>query len=216
MYFYSLKTFSERTARIALLFGCFWYEFIVFAHKPMTNLIATNIIMIMLALSVKNPSRLRLCLTGLLSVLAITIRVQTTPLIVFMLLIIIAKCSEEKRNYIILSCIFAAYCFGLLDKLTWGGWWHTYYTSFNYNALKGVAASFGTHPFYYYFLLLTYSSAGLFYPTFIYSILPKNFKKYLFLTTAITIIILIHSLFKHKEYRFIFTIIPFWLILVSV
>ena len=41
MYWAARRHFGEAAARVALLVGAFWYELVGFAHKPMTEFVAT-------------------------------------------------------------------------------------------------------------------------------------------------------------------------------
>ncbi|MDE0460094.1 MAG: hypothetical protein OXI15_22630 [Chromatiales bacterium] len=53
MYFFARGHFGEATARAALVAGAFWYELAGFAHKPLTELVATAPLMALLALTVR-------------------------------------------------------------------------------------------------------------------------------------------------------------------
>ena len=82
MYFFARWHFGETVARVSLLMGAFWYELVGFAHKPMTEFVATALLMSLLALCVRPASdKLRMVLTAaLLAVLVAAIRVQYAPL----------------------------------------------------------------------------------------------------------------------------------------
>ena len=57
MYFFALRWhFGETSARVALLMGAFWYELVGFAHKPMTEFVATALLVSLLALCVRPAS----------------------------------------------------------------------------------------------------------------------------------------------------------------
>ena len=82
MYFFARRHFDEAAARAALLAGAFWYELAGFAHKPLTEFVATSALMALLALCVQ-PLRNRpgvAWLAALLAVLAAAIRMQYAPL----------------------------------------------------------------------------------------------------------------------------------------
>ena len=49
MYFFARWHFGETSARVALLMGAFWYELVGFAHKPMTEFVATALLVSLLA-----------------------------------------------------------------------------------------------------------------------------------------------------------------------
>ena len=50
MYLFARRHFGETTGRAALLAGAFWYELAGFAHKPMTEFLATAPLVALLAL----------------------------------------------------------------------------------------------------------------------------------------------------------------------
>ena len=81
MYFFARQHFGEAAARAALLAGAFWYELAAFAHKPMTEFVATALFIALLALCVQPaPDRPRLVWTvALLAVLVAAIRCSTPP-----------------------------------------------------------------------------------------------------------------------------------------
>ena len=54
MYFFARRHFGELSARVALLAGAFWYELVGFAHKPMTEFVATALLMALLVLCVRS------------------------------------------------------------------------------------------------------------------------------------------------------------------
>ena len=53
MYWFARRHFGEPAARVALLAGAFWYELAGFAHKPMTEFVATALLVGLLALCVR-------------------------------------------------------------------------------------------------------------------------------------------------------------------
>ena len=58
MYFFARRHLDETAARVALIAGAFWYELGGFAHKPMTEFVATALLMVLLALCVRpSPNR---------------------------------------------------------------------------------------------------------------------------------------------------------------
>ena len=79
MYFFARQHFGETAARVALIAGAFWYELVGFAHKPMTEFVATAVAMALLALCVR-PLRPRTAwLVALLAVMVAAIRLQYAP-----------------------------------------------------------------------------------------------------------------------------------------
>ncbi len=57
MYFFARRHFSEEAARVALVTGAFWYELVAFAHKPMTEFMATALLMSAFAFCLQSSRR---------------------------------------------------------------------------------------------------------------------------------------------------------------
>ena len=87
MYFFARRHFGETSARVALLAGAFWYELVGFAHKPMTEFVATALLMVLLALCVRSSAdRVRtVWIVALVVVLMAAVRVQYAPLALLLL-----------------------------------------------------------------------------------------------------------------------------------
>ena len=99
MYNFGRLYFNERTARVALLLGCFWYEFAVFAHKPMTEFTATALLFGMLALITAAPcSARRGVVLALLAVLIAAVRMQYAPLAGLILLLEFIRTDTRARQ----------------------------------------------------------------------------------------------------------------------
>ena len=94
MYFFARRHFDETAARAALIAGAFWYELVGFAHKPMTEFVATAPIVALLALCVRPAAAAReqaLWPAALLAVLATAIRLQYAPLALVLIAIVFAR-----------------------------------------------------------------------------------------------------------------------------
>ena len=59
MYWTGRRHFGEAAARMALLAGSFWYELVAFAHKPMTEFVATAPLLALLPLCLRREWRQR-------------------------------------------------------------------------------------------------------------------------------------------------------------
>jgi phosphatidylinositol glycan class B len=213
MYFFARNTLSEKTAKTALVAGCFWYELIVFAHKPLTTFVATAVLMAALSLAVQKQNVLKVFWVSVLFILIIAIRLHLVPLVLVFMAAFLMRLSKQQKTLFVIGSILTILLVGYIDYLSWGAWWHSYYQAINFNLGKKVAAGFGTSPFYQYALWIALASGVLFYPAVGWSI--YLLKKYHLLLIAIIVILLPHSIIGHKEYRFIFTVIPFWLLIAS-
>lgn len=214
MYLCCRKHFSEQTARIALLFGCFWYELIMLAHKPFTEFVATDLLALAVIFYASKLTDWRVLVIAVLSTLALATRMQLGPVIAVALLVLLIALPAAQRKYLILGGLGTVVAVGALDYLTWGYWWASYYNNVFYNVFQNISSTlFGVTPFYQYLWLLVISTLGLFYGVVATAL--YHWKRYGFLLALLAIIIVIHSFIGHKEYRFIFTVIPIWLIIAA-
>ena len=99
---------------------------------------------------------------------------------------------------------------GLLDIFTWGSFFKSFITYFDYNVLRGVANKHGVSPWYYYladfvktFHPITLAAAVL---TMVAGIVNfrKNRQTFLFFFPFLLFFI-VHSAIGHKEPRFVFS-----------
>ena len=211
MYFFARWHFGETAARVALLMGAFWYELVGFAHKPMTEFVATALLMLLLALCVRPaPDRLRVVLTAaVLTVLVAAIRVQYAPLALIALGLFFLKTGKKVQLVLAAATIFVAV--GVFDAITWdGGLFHSYVVNIRVNLARGDMLV-GESPAWQFLYWLLIASMGL-VALCVLAVL-QNLRRYEFLVTLIALTLLIHSAQSHKEYRFIFVVIPLWLLI---
>jgi len=213
MYLFARRHFGETAGRAALLAGAFWYELVGFAHKPMTEFVATAPLVALLALSVR-PSvdnARTVWLAALLGVLTAAIRFQYAPAALLLLGIVFLR--TGKRVQLTLSAAAFAVAFGLFDAVTWdGGLFHSYLTNIRYNLVLGALRT-GESPAYQFLTWLTLAGLGL--SVLCVAEALRHLRRYGFLLGLISAILLVHSLLAHKEYRFIFAVIPLWLLVGS-
>ena len=215
LYVFARRYFNEMAARAALLAGAFWYELVCFAHKPMTEFVATGLLMMLLA-SCVHPATNRprtVWLVAFLAVLAAAIRLQYAPLAFMLLGLVFLRTEKKWQMAVAVTAFFLAT--GLFDMVTWNlaagsfgeaawerGLFHSYLTNIRVNFALGESWQV-IHPAWQYLLWLLYAGAGL--PLLCAAGALREPRRYGLL--------LLHSLQTHKEYRFIFVIIPLWLVI---
>ena len=211
MYFFTRRHMGESTARVALVAGAFWYELAGFAHKPMTEFVATAVIMTMLAVFAKSPSG-RPGVTWLvvfLGVLTSAIRMQYLPLVLFLFLVFVLL--AKRKIHFVLAAVLSVVGIGVFDALTWqGGLFHSYILNLQVNLALDAFRS-GESPSYQFVTWLFVSGVGLSALSIVLAL--RDFRRYGFLLALLAIVLVSHSLQAHKEYRFIFIAIPIWLII---
>ena len=211
MYFFARWHFGETAARVALLMGAFWYELVGFAHKPMTEFVATALLMSLLALCVRPaPDRLRVVLTvAVLAVLVAAIRVQYAPLALLVLGLFFLRTGKKMQLALAAVTVFVAV--GIFDAITWdGGLFHSYVVNIRVNLALGDLRA-GESPAWQFLYWLLIANMGL-VALCVLAVL-HDLRRYGFLLALIALTLLIHSIQSHKEYRFIFVVIPLWLLI---
>ena len=214
MYFFARRHFSETAARIALVAGTFWYELVAFAHKPMTEFTATAMLMAAFALCLRDPeeksSGRNEILVGILALLAAAVRLQYAPLALFPLGVLLVRTRRKIRLVLVAVAILLAV--GIFDALTWnGGLFHSYLTNLRFNFLIGQV--FADSPSYQFLLWLLLAGGGLSLLCVATALI--DLRRYGFVLAAVAVVVLTHSLQTQKGYRFIFAVIPLWLLVGS-
>ena len=222
MYFFARRHFDEAAARVALLAGAFWYELVGFAHKPLTGFTATALLMALLALCVRpSPHRPGTAwLAAFLAVLAAAVRMQYAPLALALLGLYFLRAGPGAapgkgvagtRAQLVLASGGFVLAVGVFDALTWeGGLFHSYLTNLRFNvALSGVRGT-SDSPAWQYLWWLAIAGAGL--GALCAAAALRDPRRYGFLLSLIALVLILHSAQAHKEYRFIFAVVPLWLL----
>ena len=223
MYFFARRHFDEAAARVALLAGAFWYELVGFAHKPLTGFTATALLMALLALCVRPPHRdgpAAAWLAAFLAVLAAAVRMQYAPLALALLGLYFLRAGQGAapgkgvagtRTQLVLASGVFVLAVGIFDALTWeGGLFHSYLTNLRFNvALSGVSGA-SDSPAWQYLWWLALAGAGL--GALCAAAALRDLRRYGFLLSLIALVLILHSAQAHKEYRFIFAVVPLWLL----
>ena len=191
--------------------GAFWYELAGFAHKPMTEFVAAAPLVGLLALCVHPaPDRPRVVWqAAALAVAASAIRVQYAPVALLLLGIVFLR--TRMKLLLVLASAAVLGAIGMFDALAWdGGLFHSYLTNVRFNLILGEMRT-GESPAYQFLWWLTVAGAG-------FSVLSlagalRSPRRYGLLLAVAALVLLAHSLQAHKEYRFVFAVIPLWLLI---
>ncbi|MYA22552.1 MAG: hypothetical protein F4Z30_07080 [Gemmatimonadetes bacterium] len=164
----------------------------------------------MLALCVRPaPDRLRIVLTAaVLAVLVAAIRVQYAPLALVVLGLFFLRTEKKMQLALAAAAVFVAV--GLFDAITWdGSLFHSYVVNIRVNLALGDLRA-GESPAWQFLYWLLIANMGL---VALCALALPDFRRYGFLMALIALTLLIHSAQSHKEYRFIFVVIPLWLLI---
>ncbi len=211
MYWFARRHFGEAPARAALLAGVFWYELVGFAHKPMTEFVATAPLLGLLALCVRPAVDRRRVVwqAAMLAVLAVAIRLQYALPALLLLGIVFLRI--QRKLLLVLAATGLLLAVGMFDALTWDGrLFHSYVTNLRFNLILGPVRA-NESPSWQFLWWLVLASGGLSALCLLSAL--RWARRYALVLALITLVLLSHSLSSHKEYRFIFAVIPLWLLI---
>lgn len=202
-------TVGERAARIAVVLAAVWYELVYYAHKPLADALGAYALYGALAVLLTGSTRRAYAGFGALCGLTIALRYQLAPAVVVMLAI--AAWRWRWRGLWAaggMSLVIAGA--GLLDAYTWGRPFSSIWSNFQMNAMAGVADGFGDSSPVYYLQVLVVTSLALVVPGVIGLWRGRRTTWPLIAVGLVTLIAF--SIIGHKQPRFIFALIPLYLI----
>ncbi|HXN41383.1 MAG TPA: hypothetical protein VN918_06305, partial [Myxococcaceae bacterium] len=194
---------------------CLMNVAIYFAPRAMSETAAALAVTAGLALSLpREASRSQLWLgTSLLS-LAVLLRLQCALFCIGLLGVLLLRRARRPLVDALIVFAFGAFVFGLIDRLTWGHWFHSVIAYLRFNVLEDVAGSFGRSPPRYYPVALINALGPLWVVILSFIVLAVVRARELFFIALLFFIP--HWLSPHKELRFIFPLIPLWCALAAV
>ena len=208
MYLFCRRHWGEHSARLALVLGVFWYEFVAFAHKPMTEFVAAALMCALLAvMPLHAPSRdWRVwAVAGVLGAVAVAIRFQYAPLIGVLLIIGVYRASNTGRLAMLGGGAAVLCAVGMLEIWNWGAPFHSYWLNVVANlALEGTRAE-EPMPLW----LLLHASGGLLAVAAAGAVWHLRRRGFVF--GLLLLILIPHMLSAHREYRYVFATVPLWL-----
>jgi hypothetical protein len=141
--------FSETAGWLALLFTAFWYELVTYGHRSTVDALGTYPAFAALALAFAEPRRRVTWSCGALAGLACVLRYQLAPAVAVIGLVALWRWRGRAWPAALAGglVVFAG---GALDAYTWGFWFASVITSFDFNVGQNQMVRFGTQPFYWY------------------------------------------------------------------
>ncbi len=138
--------------------------------------------------------------------LAVLLRLQNVVFCVGALGILAARRNWRVAGEVLGVLVAWAFLGGLLDKLTWGGWFHSSLVYLKFNLVEGRAAQWGVSEFAYYFRVLWTSMPAI---TLVLAFLvPLALIRAPGLELTCLAFLLLHSWIPHKEMRFLLPALP--------
>jgi phosphatidylinositol glycan class B len=149
---------------------------------------------------------------GFSCVIHFSFLIQLVPIFLYLISI-----KHKKYLFYFLSGILVIFVIeGFLDLFFYGSFLKSIFSFIDYDVIQNKSAGFGTSPFYYYFTEILKNWG---FSSFFFLLIPLSKQKskqvYDFFIDLILIPLFTFSIIPHKEYRFIFLIIPFLLLLIA-
>lgn len=205
--------FCERTGRVAAVMAAIWYELLYVSTVATPEVIAAYAIVSALAFALGGATARRAVLVGLLLGLSVALRLQyAVPAIALWVLIAI----NWRRRYALGAAAAAVAVLGfagIVDAWSWGTPFISYYNNVRFNLLLGKEDVFGRGPMPAYLYWLAVNSLGLHLVAIGYGTL--HWRRCWPILGLVACVLLPHSLVPHKEYRFIFLVVPLLLVVLA-
>lgn len=116
-----------------------------------------------------------------------------------------------KKIPLALAAVAAFFAVGVFDAITWdGGLFHSYLVAIRVNLALGDLR-LGESPAWQFLYWLLIASMGLI-ALCVLAVL-QDLRRYGLLLVLIALTLLLHSAQSHKEYRYIFVVLPLWLLM---
>uniref|UniRef100_A0A8C5I303 Mannosyltransferase n=1 Tax=Gouania willdenowi TaxID=441366 RepID=A0A8C5I303_GOUWI len=156
------------------------------------------------------------CSKKYIALVALAVVVRPTALIVWFPLIICHFWQENNKLRLVINCCIpigtlAVVASTLIDCTFYGKWTLVQLNFLKLNVFHGVAGFYGSHPWHWYLtqgFIVVIGSHLLF---FLHGC-SLGFKRYRMLLAVVIWTIVVYSLLPHKEFRFIYPVLPFSMI----
>uniref|UniRef100_A0A1A8PRD7 Mannosyltransferase n=1 Tax=Nothobranchius rachovii TaxID=451742 RepID=A0A1A8PRD7_9TELE len=151
-----------------------------------------------------------------LFLVALAVIVRPTALIVWFPLLMHHFCQEEQKLRLITHCyiplgMLVLVISSLIDCFFYGKWTLVQFNFLKFNVLHGVADFYGSHPWHWYLTQGFPVVIGPHLPLFLHGCMLASRKHKILLATVVWTI-LVYSFLPHKEFRFIYPVLPFCMI----
>lgn len=181
-----------------------WFQIVYFAGRPLTEAVATTVLLVALPLATAPPTlytRRRLLMIGCCLGLCLMLRLQLAPGLVVAALWIGRTHWRERWLPMLLGGLAPIVVFGLADWVTWGTPFISYVRAVFINVVLGKASEFGVSPTTWYVSDL-FSKGPVAFAVLLTLIAVRARASMMWVAVAVAIIA-VHSAIPHKEFRFI-------------
>lgn len=180
---------------------------VYFAPRAMGETVAACFVVFGLALGLpKAAGRGRLAAAASLLAVAVFFRLQAGLFPVAFLALLFARKKFREAGFVFAVLLGWALLFGAVDRLTWGGWFHSAVAYLRFNLFEGRSSEFGRQPFFYYVRVLWTSVGPVALAWAVLGAIAWRRSGWLWGTAVL--FVLVHSFVPHKEVRFLFPAVP--------
>ncbi len=213
IYVIGRNVFDEQTGRIAAVYGAVWHELIFYSTIPTPEVLGAYAVLTAFALATDRQRWWAPAIVGLLLGLAVALRLQYAIAGAVIWTLVVIWWGWRSALQVSLAGAAILLFAGMIDALTWGVPFISYYNNVLFNVVYGVSDLFGRSSLLWYVGRMTEASVGLHALAFIFGVL--KWKRSWPLVLLISSVVLPHMLVPHKEYRFVFLAIPLLLVLLA-
>jgi len=204
---------GAETAAVALLLGCFWYEFVGFAHKPLSGLLAAYFGFAALALATdQSRSYANLISATLLLALAFVTRYHSALLFAPFALVVLLDLDLRRGLAFAGATLCSLILVGLIDHFTWGSFFHSILLNLEANLM--IDYIWQIVPAWSFLVWIGIASLGAAWGALALAIFWRP-RRYLLFLALIAIFFVSHAFPAHKEYRFALPWVPLWLMIAA-
>ncbi|MCP4329611.1 MAG: hypothetical protein GY791_14380 [Alphaproteobacteria bacterium] len=209
-FLYGYRRLALTGAVVAGAFAALWFELVYFAPKTLSEAVAAHVLLVGVYLAETaraEESRRRLVVAGLLLGLAFCLRLHLAPAVLLTLFWVGRLQFRDRWAPLCAAMAVPVAAVGILDFITWGlpfqSFWHYVWV----NVVEAKSAAYGVAPPWWYPWTMSrvWSDAAL----AIAALWIAGGLRAPLVALLPVVIIVTHSLFDHKEYRFIYPAIPF-------
>jgi hypothetical protein len=187
---------------------------IYFGPRALSETVSALPVVLALALLLPDSTTKTRIAGGSLLGLAVLLRLHNAVFCIGLLAAQLARRRLREAFETALVLAAAAFVYGLIDRLTWGEWFHSAGTYLRFSLVEGGAAKWGTEPFWYYASVMWTSMGVLAVVTLALAFAGSRIA--FDLALVIGTFVLAHSMTPHKEFRFLVPALPLFAALASV